>query len=112
MENKYNLVINAAIKILNSFIMFFGICFAIIVYLNTRINISKVWNICFLIPMIVLALASIIQLVICFWRTGKVNGSEERVASRKSGLIFSSSITFLVFISNFIAYIVFSIILL
>ncbi len=112
MENKYKLVINSAIKILNSFIMFFGLCFAIVVYLNVKINISKIWNICFLIPMLVLALASVIQLVICFWRVGKINGSEERVAKRKSCLIFSSCITFFVFLSNFISYIIFSIIIL
>ncbi len=110
MENRYELVIKSAIKILNVFVLVFALCLAIIIYINRSIELPKIWNLCFLIPMMIVAFSCIIELVICFWKVVKIGSCQDKIANRKSGLIFSSCITFLVFISNFIAYIIFSLI--
>ncbi len=109
MENKYDLVINASINILKVFVMIGILCFAIIVFMNTTFEINKVWNLCFLSSMGIVFFASVIQLIICFFRIVN-NKSIDKNSKNKSAMIFSSSITFLVFIAVFILYILFTII--
>ncbi len=104
MENKYDLVINASINILKAFVMIGILCFAIIVFMNITFEINRVWNLCFLSSMGAIFFASVIQLIVCFWRIVNKN------CRTKSAIVFSSSITFLVFIAVFILYTLFTII--
>ena len=84
----------------------------ILFYFNTIYDISKTWNISFLIPMYVVFFASIIQLIICFWKMGVEDADDiEKFSRRKSCLIFSSCITYFVFLGIFFMYILMSMIL-
>ncbi len=109
MENNYGLVINASINILKVFVMIGILCFAIIIFMNKTFEIDRVWNLCFLSSMGAIFFSSVIQLIVCFWRIVN-NKSIDKNCKTKSAIVFSSSITFLVFIAVFILYILFTII--
>jgi hypothetical protein len=113
MENKdkqYEVIINNAVNILKAFSLVSLICIVTIVIINNYYNIPKVWNISFLIPIFSVYFASVIELIICFWKTGKAKNIE-KLCNRKSNLIFSSCITYIVFLGIFFMYSLLSIIL-
>lgn len=110
-DKKYEIVINSAINIAKLYSIVSIFITFLIILINYMYNIGKIWNICFLFPLYSLYLASIIQLIICFWKAGKVNSNIEKINSRKSNVIFSSSITFIVFIAVFIVYSILSVIM-
>lgn len=111
-EKRYELIINNSVNILKVFTIIAIFISFILVYFNSIYQINKIWNISFLIPMYITFFSSIIQLMICFWKCG-VNDYEqiEKFNRRKSGLIFSSTITYFVFLGMFFMYILMSIIL-
>ena len=100
-EKNYEIVTKSAISILQAFSVV-----GIIILLNRLYILPKTWNISFIIPIVITFFASITQLIICFWKAGKTN-----IHTKKYNLIFSSCITFLVLIGEFIMYSMLSIIL-
>ena len=100
-ERNYEIVTKSAISILQAFSVV-----GIIILLNRLYILPKTWNISFIIPIVITFFASITQLIICFWKAGKTN-----IHTKKYNLIFSSCITFLVLIGEFIMYSMLSIIL-
>ena len=115
MENKdkqYELTINSAINILKVYTFIMLVATLMFLVLNYSIKLNRIWNMCFLIPIYCTYIASALQLILCFWRVGKVNEYNiDNVSNRKSNLIFSASITYLVFIFSCIMYILLSLIL-
>ena len=82
-----------------------------VLVLNIFLKLNKIWNICFLMPMYLIYIASIVQLVIVFWRAGRNIENIEKVCNRNSHLIFSASITFMCFVFSFLMYTLLSMIL-
>lgn len=109
-DKRYELIINSSINMLKVFTIITMLVLVIIGMINSFYDISKIWNISFLIPMFLIYFASVIELVICFWRVGIVKNIENS-CKRKSRLIFSSCITYIVFLGTFIMYSILSIIL-
>lgn len=111
-EEKYELVIESSINILKVYCIITFIVFGFILLINKVYELSYVWNICYLIPLFLILFASFIQLILCFWRVGKVDCNNiEKVNNKKSNLIFSASITYLAFLGTSFLYILLSIIL-
>ena len=111
-DEKYELIIESAIGILKTFCMITFIVLGFILLINRVYDLSYIWNICFLIPITLILFSSFIQLVLCFWRVGKVEENNiESVNNKKSNLIFSSCITYFTFIGASFLYIIMSIIL-
>lgn len=106
----YELIINSAINILKVFTIVTMIVLLIIGIINNFYNIPKVWNISFLIPLFSIYFASVIEFIICFWRVG-ITKNIENTCRKKSGLIFASCITYIVFLGTFFVYSLLSIIL-
>lgn len=109
-DRKYELIIKSAISILISFVLVAILLLAILVIFNTKVSLNKVWNICFLVPAFVTLFASLIQIIICFWNVGKVNDIES-TNHRKTGVIFSACITYMVFLGICFSYFLMSLIL-
>lgn len=109
-DKKYEVIINSSINILKVFSIIAIIVLVLVCLINKFYNIPKVWNISFLIPTFLLYLASVIELIICFWRVGIISNIDS-TCKRKSGLIFASCITYIVFLGAFIMYSLISIIL-
>ena len=105
-ERNYEIVTKSAISILQAFSVVGIIILVLIILLNRLYILPKTWNISFIIPIVITFFASITQLIICFWKVGKTN-----IHTKKYNLIFSSCITFLVLIGEFIMYSMLSIIL-
>ncbi len=110
-DKRYELTIKSSINVLKVYtIISMFLTFGVLV-LNIFLKLNKVWNICFLIPMYLIYIASIIQLVIVFWRAGRNIENIEKVCNRNSHLIFSASITFMCFVFSFLMYTLLSMIL-
>ena len=110
-DKRYELTIKSSINVLKVYtIISMFLTFGVLA-LNIFLKLNKIWNICFLIPMYLIYTASIIQLVIVFWRAGRNIENIEKVCNRNSHLIFSASITFLCFIFSFLMYTLLSMIL-
>lgn len=107
---KYEIIINSSVNMLVGFSLIGIIVLGIIFAINCGYEIPKAWNISFLIPVLLLFFSTMIQVIICFWKVGNVD-NVEKICKRKSRLIFSSCITFIVFISSVIMYSLMSIIL-
>jgi len=111
-EEKYELVIESSINILKVYCTITFIVFGFILLINNVYELSYIWNICYLIPLFLIVFASFIQLILCFWRVGKVDcNTIEKANSKKSNLIFSASITYFAFLGASFLYILLSIIL-
>ena len=111
-DKKYEVILNNSVNILKVFSIIGIILLVLVCLINQYYNISRVWNISFLIPIFVIFFSSIIELIICFWNIGNVKPENiEVVCKRKSRLIFSSCITYLVFLGSSFMYILLSIIL-
>lgn len=111
-EENYELIIESSIGILRNFCIMTFIIFTFIIGINMIYDLSLIWNISFLAPLAVILLASFIQLMLCFWRVGKYDVDKlEKINSSKSSLIFSSTITYFVFMGGTFLYILMSIIL-
>ena len=107
-EKKYDLIISTSLKAIQAMCIIAIFVSMIIVYINKVYNINKIWNICFLIPMYSIYFSSVIQNIICFW---KINNKDITTKfTRKSRLLFSSCITFIVFLSIFFIYALMSLI--
>lgn len=108
-ENKYNLIIDTSVKAMQAMCIVAILVSMIIICINKFYDINKIWNICFLIPMYSIYFSSVIQNIICFW---KITNKDENIKSiKKSRLLFSSCITFIVFLAVFFMYILLSLIL-
>lgn len=111
-EEKYELIIESSIGILKTYSIITFIVLGFILFINQVHDLSYVWNICFLIPLCLVLFASFIQLMLCFWRVGKVEESNmEKSNSKKSNLVFSATITYFTFLGASFLYILLSIIL-
>lgn len=109
---KYEIITNTALKMITAFSIITTIVIFGILKVNESYELSRVWNISFLIPTFLIYFASIIQLIVCIWNTGKCKiANIMKSNSRKSALIFSSSITFMSFLFAFFMYILMTIIL-
>ena len=110
-DKRYELTIESSINVLKVYtIISMFLTFGVLV-LNIFLKLNKVWNICFLMPMYLIYIASIVQLVIVFWRAGRNIENIEKVCNRNSRLIFSASITFMCFVFSFLMYTLLSMIL-
>ncbi len=114
MENKdkrYEVIMNNSVNILKTFSIIGIIVMFIVLIINNVYSIPNVWNISFIIPIFVVFFASVIELIICFWRVGSKKENIEDICNIKSNLIFTASITYIVFLSIFFMYLLLSIIL-
>lgn len=110
-DKRYELTIKSSINVLKVYtIISMFLTFGVLV-LNIFLKLNKIWNICFLMPMYLIYIASIVQLVIVFWRAGRNIENIEKVCNRNSHLIFSASITFMCFVFSFLMYTLLSMIL-
>ena len=110
-DKRYELTIESSINVLKVYtIISMFLTFGVLV-LNIFLKLNKIWNICFLMPMYLIYIASIVQLVIVFWRAGRNIENIEKVCNRNSHLIFSASITFMCFVFSFLMYTLLSMIL-
>ena len=111
-DKKYEIIMNNSVNILKVFSMIGVIVLFTICIINDLYDLPKIWNLGVLITIAVVFFSSIIQLMICFWRIGNVHKENiDSVCIKKSYLIFSSSITYIVFLSSFFMYSLLSIIL-
>lgn len=111
-EDRYELIMESSINILKSYSIITFIVWGFILLINKVYDLSYIWNICFLIPLCLVLFASFVQLMLCFWRVGRVECDNiEKINSKKSNLIFSATITYFTFLGASLLYILLSIIL-
>lgn len=110
---KYEVIINNSVNILKAFSSIGFLILMIICIINYFYHIPKVWNLSFLIPLLIVFFSSLILLIICFWKVGKVNKNDsmEYICNKKTNLIFSSCIIYIIFLAIFFLYSLLSIIL-
>lgn len=104
---KYEVVLNSSINIMRNFILLGIAIFSFIIYFNNIYTIGRVWNICFLFPISLIFISSIILVSIC---TLKIRSFDEEKVNLNANLIMSSYIAFYAFLLSVLIYFILSII--
>ena len=100
MENevkKYELITNMSGMLIAAKTVVFALLFWISLYINSIIMLNKIWNLCFLFPVLLLYLTTISLHIISIFKVGSYdNYNIEEKTKHKQNLMLSANIIFLV----------------
>ena len=99
MENeikKYEIISNTSSNLIIGKTIVIALIFAIVLYMNSIINLNKIWNFCFLFPVLVTYMSSITLHIVSVFKIGAIDSySIESKNRHKSNIILASNIVFL-----------------
>lgn len=110
---RYEMISRVASNMLISQTLIMILICGIMIFINKVINLSKIWNICFLIPVFIIYFSSIILDILVNFRVGRYTNEVEikKNSFKMSNLILASNIVFFTLIFSSFMYVLMSIIL-
>ena len=99
MENeikKYEIISNTSSNLIIGKTIVIALIFAIVLYMNSIINLNKIWNFCFLFPVFISYMSCIALHIISVFKIGDIdNYNIESKNKHKSNIMLASNIVFL-----------------
>ena len=99
MENeikKYEIISNTSSSLIIGKTIVLFLLFSIVLYVNSIVQLNKIWNFCFLFPVLITYMSSITLHIISVFKVGAIdNYNIENKNNHKSNIILASNIVFL-----------------